>query len=472
MAACWLATPAFAQLELGAKVTAPHWSTWLRGDPIDVLKTPAPDSASACTVWAFCSRSPHRLSADGAYLSDIQARYADRGVQVIAVVKGEDVDGLDRWAGSGVVLDDDGRTEDAWLGDADPGRGNTLVLSPTGTVSFLGLPGAGLVDAIDHLLDGSEDEAQRARAHDARQMLPAGFDDAVAASTVTRLRPLVHYAPRDGLLQGLLYLTLATKANDAVAAAKQLQDAVQRLQGEWRPLAVFADLVLRGDARSTDVVAKLRPTLQKAASVAKHDPLVQLAYLRVLVMAGDGREVGRQAMRIRKRVTQTAAGCLDYATLLALDETPQIHADLATLTLNRAAKLGADARLLAAARYTVALRCSGDEKAADEIISDYLKEQEMRVGLNNDSWYFMTQLPTMGRYDWFAVGMVERMLEQRGSMDYFEFDTAALAMFLVGKVADAVSLQEEAIKKGGKWASPEYHERLSRYKAHLSAAPR
>ena len=67
--------------------------------------------------------------------------------------------------------------------------------------------------------------------------------------------------------------------------------------------------------------------------------------------------------------------------------------------------------------------------------------------------------------------LVERMLEQRGSMDYFEFDTAALAMFLVGRVPDAVSLQQEAIKKGG-GNSAEYLERLSRYKAQLSAAPR
>ena len=40
----------------------------------------------------------------------------------------------------------------------------------------------------------------------------------------------------------------------------------------------------------------------------------------------------------------------------------------------------------------------------------YLKDQDMRTGLNNDSWYFMTQLSTMGRFDWFAVGLVERML--------------------------------------------------------------
>src|SRR5690606_17489169 len=107
-------------------------------------------------------------------------------------------------------------------------------------------------------------------------------------------------------------------------------------------------------------------------------------------------------------------------------------------------------RLLAAARYTVALRCAANEQAARTIMTVYLKDQGMRVGINNDSWYLMTQLPTMGRYDWFAVGLVERMLEEREAMDYFEFDTTALAMFLVGRVGDAVELQSEAIKQGGK----------------------
>mgnify|MGYP000571783451 FL=1 len=67
--------------------------------------------------------------------------------------------------------------------------------------------------------------------------------------------------------------------------------------------------------------------------------------------------------------------------------------------------------------------------------------------------------------------MQQRMLEKQSSMDYFEFDTAALAMFLVGRVADAVELQELAIEKGGK-GSTEYEERLASYKAHLVPAPR
>ncbi|MFT4512932.1 MAG: hypothetical protein ACI91B_001632 [Planctomycetota bacterium] len=456
-----------AQAELGRKTGKAHWRKWLQGEPIEIGSSDAP----TCTVWAFYSQLPHLLQADGDYMSQLQLRYAARGVRMIAVVKGDEQPGLKLWGPCSVVVDEDVRTERGWLRVNQEYRANVLVLAQDGTISFVGRPGAGLADAIEHVLDDQFDLVAESRADGMRVQLPARFDDAVGPATVALLQPMVAASPRDGLLSGLLYLTLATKSNDQAAARQWLAQATKQLADEARPLALFADLVLRGDAHSASVLAALREPLAKAAKAAKFDPVVQLAYLRALVMAGDSREAGRQAMRSRKLVMQTAEGCLDYAMLLARDENPQIHSDLAKHALDTAEKLGADQRLLAAGRYIVALRCAVNEKAARGVMTVYLKDQGQRTGINNDSWYLMTQLSTMGRYDWFAVGLVERMLEERDAMEYFEFDTAALAMFLVGRITDAVALQELALKKGGK-GTAEYEERLARYKAFLSPAPR
>jgi hypothetical protein len=456
-----------AQAELGGKIGEAHWRKWLQGEPVEVASSDAP----VCSVWAFYSQLPHLLQADAGYLSQLQSRYAARGVRVIASVAGEPQLGLERWGRCSVVLDDAARTERGWLTVNQEYRTNVLVLAKVGTVAFVGRPGAGLADAIEHVLDNQFDLVAEARAAGMRVQLPDCFDDAVGPATVAALKPTVSASPRDGLLSGLLYLTLATKLNDPAAAKQWLAQATQQLGDDPRPLAVFADLVLRGDSRRASALAVLREPLAKAAKASKFDPGVQLAYLRALVMAGDGREAGRQAMRSRKLVMQTAEGCLDYAMLLARDENPQIHSDLAKHALDTAAELGADKRLLAAGRYIVALRCAADETAAKGVMTVYLKDQVLRVGINNDSWHLMTQLSTMGRYDWFAVGLVERMLEERDSMEYFEFDTAALAMFLVGRITDAVELQELALEKGGKGIA-DYEERLARYKARVLPAPR
>ena len=456
-----------AQSELGCQPPAACLGSWLQGEPIEF----GSGSTPACSVWAFYSQLPHLLSADSSYLSQLQARYVARDVRVVAVVQDREQAGIDGWGNCSIVLDEGAHTEMAWVVTSDESRANVLVRAKDGTVLFFGHPGAGLVDAIERALDDRFDLETAERAAAIRAQMPAMFDDALGSETVAMLAPLVAAYPRDGLLSGLLYLTLATKSNDDQAAEECLLEATARLVDDAQPLAVFADLVLRGDAKRESVVCTLRGPIAKAAASAKWDPAVQLAYLRVLIMAGDGPEAGRQAMRCRKVVMQTAVGCLDYATLLARDESPQIHADLAGLALAQAAKLGADARLLAAAKYTVALLCGGDKQAAQGVIDEYLKDQGMRVGINNDSWHLMTELATMGRYDHFAAGLVERLLEERGAMEHFEFDTAALAMFLVGRIEDAFELQSVALEIGG-GGVPDYEERLARYRGHLLATPR
>jgi tetratricopeptide (TPR) repeat protein len=138
--------------------------------------------------------------------------------------------------------------------------------------------------------------------------------------------------------------------------------------------------------------------------------------------------------------------------------------------LDQAEKLGADPRFLTAARYGAAVRCQEDPAAAQKLMDAYLGESEEHGTINNDCWYLMTELATMGRYDWFAAGLADRMLTQRDTMQDFEYDTAALALFQVGRAEEAVELQQKAIEIGG--ASADYQLRLRRYQAGVPQPPR
>lgn len=469
--ACALVVDVAAQVTHGSTLPAPKWGKWVVGEPVPL----GGEGAPACTVYSLHAlpSTAAQFASDGDYLSDLQRRFGERGLVVVGVVGDAKADGRERWPGCRVVADDEQATSrewtEGWVGDPDDGSPwNVLLVDRDGVVRFLGGAESGLVDAIEATLAGRDVAAGEAAAFTLRQNLLAGFDDATA-EFVTPLTEAVAHAPHDGLLRGLLYLVQATKANDADAAKKVLQESLTGLSGEVRPLAVFCDLALRGDARRPGLAAAIKPVLHPAAASAPNDVVVQLAFLRSLVLLGDAREVGRQSMKLKKLATATAASCLEFATILTLDANAPVHKDLATLALDKAATLGADARLLAAARYGVAVRCAGEDGKA--VLEAYLKDTELRASLNNDCWYFMTKLPTMGRYDVFAAGLAERMLEQKEGMDYFEFDTAALAMFLVGRSADAVALQETAIQKGGR-GNPEYVERLQRYKNGQQPAPR
>src|SRR5690606_37614137 len=97
-----------------------------------------------------------------------------------------------------------------------------------------------------------------------RTMLPQQFDDATAELVVDSVRAPLEHAPRDGVLLGLHYLALATKANDAARADALRVHTLATLAAEPRPLAAFADLVLRGDRQRAGLAAALRPALEAA----------------------------------------------------------------------------------------------------------------------------------------------------------------------------------------------------------------
>ena len=445
----------------------PRWSQWLQGEPLELGGQGAP----AATVVVDHAAAPNRaaLAGDGDSVADLARRFGPRGLVVVALVVAAPASGLEHWAGCRVAVDPEAAAARHWrLGD---GRGSVVVLDARGELVFHGTADGGVVDAVEAVLAAKGAPLPRPQAASLRSEILASYDDLSGNNAAQLLGRVLAMAPHDGPMRALRYLAAAHKQNDREAAGRELRESLEVLAGEVRPLAAFADLVLRGDPRGPGVAATLRAPLQAAAAAAPHDPVVQLAWLRALRAAGDGRELMRQALRARKVVAAAPEHCLDFVSVLVQDVDPAVHRDLCTIVLERAEELGAEARQLVALRYAVRLRCDADPAAAKELLDAYTRDTELRSTLNNDCWYFLTELRTMGRCDVFAVALAERMIEQRETLEAFEFDTAALAMFTVGRTAEAVSLQESAVEKAGA-GSPEYAERLDRYKAALAAAPR
>lgn len=445
-------------------------ATWLHPACSGTIALSGPEAAGLTLIGFYASR-PDLLDGDWSYLDAIADRYADDGVQVLLVTTADGAGAASRAARCLAFVDDAGMAEQEWLGDVDAPHGRLVAVDGDGVVQFVGAPGCGVVDMLERQVSGAPDGCWEGRARSWRAQLVEGYDDLASGPTIALLEPMVERAPRDGLLAGLLYLTYATKANDAEAARALRDGAIAAMADAPRALAVFADLALRGDPLRPEVWRALRAPLQDAAARAADDPAVQLALLRALVSDRDDRAAGRLAMTCHKRVCATAEGCLDFAMLLAGAETPMVYNDLAGGAVARAVELGGDDRLVAAARYVVALRCAEDRSAADAALADYLAGQGELYGHNNDAWYFLTGLATAGRFDWFAVGLVECLLVDQAAMDYFELDTAALAMFLVGRAGEAVRLQEAALAQGGRLEAA-YRDRLARYKAYQALSLR
>jgi GNAT superfamily N-acetyltransferase len=455
-AALALAATLGAQMAAGGSVTRPAWRV-LAGE----LRP-----AALATAYVSCSRGIDvgRFAAEAPCLSRLRRRFVTMDVVVLAPDAGGDAKA---WPECVIVLDGDAAVAQAWFGDESA---RVLLVDARGKVVFRGAPEAGLVDAMEAVAEG-RDVTPFAGLPATREQVLDNLHDAAPDFLLRALDRGLATAPRDGTLLGLAYVVEALRHQDRGAATAILDTAVVRLVDEPRPLAAFADLVLRADPRGPGVGAALLAPLGRAAELTPEDPFVRLALLRALVVAGDPRAVPREAARMQRHALLTPTAALDFAAVLTGDRQPLIHRDRALMAVERAEALGAEPRLLAAVRYGVLLRCAEDREARLKLLDDYLFDQDVRAGINNDCWHLLTDLRTVGRCDWFAAALADRMLEQREAMEAYEFDTAALAMFATGRIAEAVDLQATAVRMAG-GDHPGYAERLERYRASLPAAPR
>jgi hypothetical protein len=79
----------------------------------------------------------------------------------------------------------------------------------------------------------------------------------------------------------------------------------------------------------------------------------------------------------------------------------------------------------------------------------------------------MSERETAGRFDDVALALVQRMEANGGLQQHHQFETAALAYFLNGKVGEAVARQQQAIARGDR--GDDARLRLRTYEAALAA---
>lgn len=439
---------------------------WLHEGPVPWTGA----EAGAVTVLG-CYRDLMALRQDLDHLGDLRRRLGTKGVSVAMVLVGEataeEIAALKPTVPVATIATGD--FAQLLFGD-EWDRGALCVSDRQGQVHWIGQVRNGLSHAVGLALDGKTDTAANQRALEVREFLLGTVDDSVGADIQEQTAWLVQHNPLDGEAWALRYILQIEKLLDLVAARQTVADACKELAMAPAPLAAFADLALRSDPGNVELGHELVLALLPAAPAAGNDLRVQFALLRALVRAGLDREVGRLSRVLAKPAAADATAALTLAEILADDRTPAVHLDTATRALERAAALDADRRLLLAARYKVALRCGEDPKATARLFEQYVEDVASNFTLNNDAWYLMTMPATRGRFDVLALALAEKMLEHKEGLDYFEFDTVALAMFVNGKPERAVEYQKTAIEKGG-GGSPEYQERLRRYEAALERQP-
>ena len=101
-------------------------------------------------------------------------------------------------------------------------------------------------------------------------------------------------------------------------------------------------------------------------------------------------------------------------------------------------------------------------RCAEKLLAQVVEENgDSARSLNELTWRLMTEKECTGKYDAAALALAERMLKQ-GRLRHEHLDTVALAMFINGRIDEAIKNQERAIKGSDR---DSYRRRLLVYRA-------
>jgi hypothetical protein len=441
--------PGPAVIDLSQSVQGPPSAEMLANATWPV---PGPVAEPKWTLWAFAAAAELR-DLRGA-LEDLQRRFGERRVRIAMAAAPEDAKAI---AGAqppfavASLAEADGLRGSCWLQVRDR---KPVPATVDGAVDLLQtvVDGRGFAPVV---LGSQRLEALLANLADGGDYRQQAAD-------------LVALLPHSGRARATPVLVEWWCTGDLGAARRQFDAGLQALATEPWALAVFADLVLRGDRSDPSFARELALAMTPVAAAAPDSPFVQLVQLRALLRAGQDKLAGRMVSTVGKLCRGSARDLVLYAeTLMEANDGAPWRA-LAERALDEAAAAGADARWVAAARYKALVRGGAPAEAA-KLLADFRTAAGITGGsLNNDAWYMMIRPETMGRFDDYALGQCEEMLRQEGdAMSYSTQDTVALALFLCGRLQEAIDLEAKAIARAQN--RPHYAERLLRYRNTLAA---
>lgn len=421
---------------------------------LDVLHEPDGIRTAKTVLLVHYRSLDERFADHGQYLEDLQRRFGDDGLGVIVAMPPRAAQQLAAKRPQVLVAE---RATDA---DTKRFDGNQFLLcrgtdvEPLARIAHIDC----VVDHVRQDLAGKLDAQELQRAAVALISLIGNVAD--GGEFTPQLRYCLERLPHSGRAHACRVLDAWWSKGDLALADRAIDEAVDQLSHDPPSLVHFLDLVLRGDPGD----AKLNQQLLMAATTAAapiDGNFTQLVYLRALRRSGQQRLAERVASKLEPRLTTAEEHLIFAETLMSGPRSATFRA-CAERSVQAAEQLGGPPPWLVATRHKIAVQ-NGDAKAASRALERASATPGLGSSLNNDAWYLMVRPDTMGRFDTLALAFCEAMVRIEGrSLDGNSKDTVAQAMYLNGRLDDAIRLQQEVVRDGGGLGT--YAARLRRYK--------
>lgn len=413
---------------------------WLRGPPIEAIdrwRLLLPTRAHSETMWNAA-----------AFLAELQRRYRDKGLRVALLVSGPlDEPTLAR-LDAGVAV----------ARQAQQAHWDRAHLIDGERVVWSGPLSSGITTWIETALAGKAIPAEVFEAQNLQLEMLGEIEDHELDALEQMAKVLLDSNPVNPDGWSLRLIAAVERQADFAKARQITADALAKLGRDSAALGRFAEKLLRTIQDDRAILEQLLMALLSVAPAEPNALPLQFEYLRVLSALGRKRDAELLAARLHGLVQERPAARGEFAAALAFGALAERFADIARPTIDDALRQSPQDPLLRMIRYNVLARCCKDAEAAraqaDRLIGS-------ASSINDEAWYMMTREPGRGRFNHLAMAFCDKLIAD-GNLSAAEMDTIGLALFLDGRVGDAITMQERAVASSGEQAN--YVRRLARFR--------
>lgn len=256
---------------------------------------------------------------------------------------------------------------------------------------------------------------------------------------------------------------------DRTLARSDAAAAIAALAADAWSLTVCCDLVLRSDPHEHATAQRIATAMQAIVAASPHATNAWLVWLRAAQRCAPetvtGIDFAARLLELADRPDQR----LELVEILADAADPAPFAAAMVATLAELEQAGVDRRTLLATRAKVAQRAAVDPDEVAACLRE-LAAPGSAPARNKVAWELLTQLPTMGRFDSVALALAEGLRRADGSLRPDHQDTLAVALYGVGRIAEAITCETAVIEADPD--DPRYEIRRRRFASAEPGQPR
>ncbi|MCH7702477.1 MAG: redoxin domain-containing protein [Planctomycetes bacterium] len=455
---CALLSAASVSLgELGIGDPAPELAVtkWIKGSPVELAQVKG-KSATVVEFWAtWCGPCIKAIP----HLTEMQREFGKDGVTFIGVTAKDPGNTLEQVTefvekqgdrmGYTVAFDGEGKTYEQFMTAAGEEFVPTaFVIDQEGRIAWIGHPMEDMDEVLREVIAGTYDHEV------ARKLLALAREEKEAWHHLS-FGKLLEFADRRIALKpkaGSSYATKFYRLLQAGADEEKILSAATKAVALWdqRPdkLGEFAsEIVGAGESGAFGKLAQR--AIKRALEHRPDDSDLLIAQFQILSATGDDdRAVSAAVHALAVMHTHDdVSGLSRLAKVLSDPALGKRCDDLALRAIDMAIAAEPNELQHLLGKFQILAVCKRDDKAAIAI-GEYLIEKaagDARL-LDSLSWSLMTERETEGRFSELALKAAKRCHKISEGKNWSYVDTLALALFETGDVAEAIKIEEKAIK--------------------------